>query len=78
MSDPLNSPGPETDTSILGLVRQLAHEVPLLISKEVALAKAEVRESLSATKTGARAIATGIMLMVAGMVVVLLLSLIHI
>ncbi|WP_109513132.1 phage holin family protein [Pseudomonas ovata] len=72
MSDSLNTPGPDSDTSVLGLVRQLAHEVPLLVSKEMALAKAELRESLVATRNGARSIASGIVLLLAGLVVVLL------
>ncbi|MBD8494182.1 phage holin family protein [Pseudomonas syringae] len=72
MSDPLHTPGPDSDTSVLGLVRQLAHEVPLLVSKEIALAKAEFRESLATTRNGVRSIAGGVMLMLAGLVVVLL------
>ena len=35
---------PENDTSVGGLLRQLTHEVPSLITKELALAKAEMSE----------------------------------
>lgn len=71
MTDTSQTPGPDNDTSILGLVGQLVHEVPVLVSKEIALAKAEFRESLHTAQAGGKSIATGIMMMLAGMVIVL-------
>lgn len=72
MTDTPQAPGPDNDTSILGLVGQLVHEVPVLISKEIALAKAELRESLNTAQAGGKEIAGGIMLMLAGLVILLL------
>ncbi|BAP44275.1 putative uncharacterized protein [Pseudomonas sp. StFLB209] len=72
MTDTPQAPGPDNDTSILGLVGQLVHEVPVLISKEIALAKAEFRESLNTAQAGGKEIAGGIMLMLAGLVILLL------
>jgi xanthine/uracil permease len=63
---------PEADTSALGLLRQLAHEVPALLSKELALAKAEARETITATKAGVAAVSGGAIVMLAGLVIVLL------
>lgn len=71
MTETPKTPAPDNDTSILGLVGQLVHEVPVLISKEIALAKAELRESLHTAQAGGKAIAGGIMLMLAGLVILL-------
>ncbi|MCI8209817.1 hypothetical protein AUC61_09740 [Pseudomonas sp. S25] len=71
MSTTPNTP-PEGDTSALDLIRQLAHEVPALLSKELALAKAEVRESVQAAKAGVAAVGGGAVVMFAGLVIVLL------
>jgi uncharacterized membrane protein YqjE len=62
----------EGDTSVLGLIRQLAHEVPALVTKELALAKAEVKESIATTKAGVSAVAGGAVVMLAGLVILLL------
>lgn len=62
----------ENDTSVGGLLRQLTHEVPLLITKELALAKAEVNESLNATKAGAASVATGGAVLLGGFIVLLM------
>lgn len=62
----------EHDTSILGLIRQLAHEVPVLVGKELALAKAEIRTSVEALKAGVAAVAGGAVVMLAGLVILLL------
>lgn len=62
----------ETDTSVGGLLRQLTHEVPSLITKELALAKAEVSESLRATKAGAASVATGGAVLLGGFIVLLM------
>ena len=63
---------PESDTSVLGLIRQLAHEVPSLFAKEVALAKAELRESVQTVKQGAFAVGGGAIVMLGGFIMVLL------
>lgn len=60
------------DTSVLGLIRQLAHEVPALVTKELALAKAEIKESITTTKAGVAAVAGGAVVMLAGLVILLL------
>lgn len=62
----------ENDTSVGGLLRQLTHEVPSLITKELALAKAEVSESLRATKAGAASVATGGAVLLGGFIMLLL------
>jgi hypothetical protein len=63
---------PEGETSALGLIRQLAHEVPALLSKELALAKAEVKASIENTKAGVAAVGGGAIVMLAGLIIVLL------
>ncbi len=60
------------DASLGSLVKELAHEVPSLLSKELALAKSEARESLHATKVGAAAVAMGGAVAVSGFLVLLL------
>lgn len=62
----------EDDNSIGGLLRQLAREIPMLFTKELALAKAEMRENLRATKAGVAAVATGGAVMLAGLVILLM------
>lgn len=62
----------ETDTSVGGLLRQLTHEVPSLITKELALAKAEISESLRATKAGAGSVATGGAVLLGGFIILLM------
>jgi hypothetical protein len=62
----------ETDTSVGGLLRQLTHEVPSLITKELALAKAEISESIRATKAGAASVATGGAVLLGGFIVLLM------
>jgi hypothetical protein len=54
------------------LLRTLAHEVPLLLSKEVALAKREMQENLESTKAGAIAMATGGAVLLGGFIMLLL------
>ncbi|MFJ4143640.1 phage holin family protein [Pseudomonas sp. NPDC089734] len=63
---------PENETSVLSLIRQLAHEVPLLISKEIALAKAEIKESVQTSRQGLMAIGGGAIVMLGGFVILLL------
>lgn len=62
----------ETDTSVGGLLRQLTHEVPSLITKELALAKAEISESIRATKAGAASVATGGAVLLGGFIILLM------
>ncbi|TWI50954.1 putative superfamily III holin-X [Pseudomonas duriflava] len=59
-------------TSIAGLVRQLTREVPSLFTKELALAKAEISEALTATKAGAISMASGGIVLLAGFIILLL------
>lgn len=63
---------PENERSAVGLIRQLAHEVPALLTKELALAKAEIRQTLETAKAGATAIGMGAVVMLAGLIIVLL------
>ncbi|MFC4726973.1 phage holin family protein [Coralloluteibacterium thermophilus] len=60
------------DRSIGSLLRQLAHEVPALMTNELALAKAEMRESLRATRAGVAAVATGGVIALGGFLILLL------
>src|SRR5690606_5564697 len=62
----------EQDNSVGGLLRQLTREVPSLFTKELALAKAELSESLRATKAGAASVATGGAVLLAGVIILLL------
>jgi len=61
----------DTDHSVGGLLRQLMREVPALFTKELALAKAELGESLRATKAGMASVATGGAVLLAGFIVLL-------
>jgi hypothetical protein len=63
---------PESETSVLGLIKQLAHEVPALVTKELALAKAEIKESIVTTKAGVTGVAGGAVVMLAGLVILLM------
>ena len=60
------------DQSIGGLLRQLGREIPSLMTKELALLKAEAKESVRTTKEGVAAVSTGGAVMMAGLIVVLL------
>ncbi|MBE7373594.1 phage holin family protein [Pseudomonas lopnurensis] len=62
----------EQDTSVGGLLRQLTREVPSLFTKELALAKAELNESLRATKAGAASVATGGAVLLSGFIILLM------
>ncbi len=63
---------PESDSSVGGLLRQLTHEVPSLITKELALAKAEMTESIRATKAGAASVASGGAVLLGGFIILLM------
>lgn len=67
-----NSAATAQDASVGSLLKELAREVPSLLSKEVALAKSEVRESLHATKEGFAAVSMGGAVAVSGFIVLLL------
>ena len=71
MATPSN-PTPENETSAVGLIRQLAHEVPALLTKELALAKAEIKETVETAKAGVAAVGMGAIVMLAGLIIVLL------
>ncbi len=63
---------PDQDSSVGGLLRQLTREVPSLFTKELALAKAELSESMRATKAGAASVATGGAVLLAGFIILLM------
>lgn len=63
---------PDQDSSVGGLLRQLTREVPSLFTKELALAKAELSESIRATKAGAASVATGGAVLLAGFIILLM------
>lgn len=74
--DPHTRPQPgnghgTTDATVGVLLRELAHEVPSLLTKEVALAKSEARETMRATKAGVAAVATGGAVAMAGLIVLM-------
>lgn len=58
--------------SITDLIRHLATDVSTLLGKEMALAKSEVRESVSEVQTAVGAIATGAAVAMAGLVALLM------
>ncbi len=66
------TPAGTDDTSIGGLLRQLGREIPSLLTKEVALLKAEAKESVRTTGQGVAAVSTGGAVMLAGLVVLLM------
>lgn len=75
LAEPLNAPldAPLQDsTSIPGLLRQLTREVPELFTKELALAKAELQQSLTTLKAGVAAVAGGAVVVLAGLIILLL------
>ncbi len=60
------------DNSVGGLLRQLSREVPLLFTKELALARAELTESVRATKRGVGSVAAGGAVLLGGFIMLLL------
>lgn len=58
--------------SIGALLKQLSHEIPVLFTKELALFKAEAKESIRTTKEGVAAVSTGGAVMMAGLIILLL------
>ncbi len=61
-----------TADSIPDLIRNLATDLSSLLGKEISLAKAEVRESVTEVQTAVGAIATGGAIAVAGLVILLM------
>ena len=62
----------QDDASIGGLLRQLTREVPELFTKELALAKAELQQSLTTLKAGIAAVAGGAIVLLAGFIIFLM------
>jgi hypothetical protein len=60
------------DATVGTLLRQLMHEVPTLLSSELALAKSEARESLRSTRDGLMAVSAGGIVLLGGFIVLLL------
>lgn len=58
--------------SIPGLVRSLAGDLTTLFSKEIALAKAELREAANDVKTAVASMAAGAVLALGGVIVLLM------
>ena len=59
------------DAPVGVLLRELAHEVPSLLTKEIALAKSEARETMRVTRAGVAAVATGGAVAMAGLIVLM-------
>ena len=64
--------GVDSERSTKSLLRELMHEVPELFTKEVALARAEMRENLEQTRRGATEVSTGGVVLAGGNLVLLL------
>ncbi|MCE0464533.1 MULTISPECIES: phage holin family protein [Pseudomonas] len=62
----------DNDASVVGLLKQLTHEVPSLFTKELALAKAEFQASLTTLKAGIAAVAGGAIVLLAGFIILLM------
>ncbi len=61
----------EGGSSIVGLLGQLGRELPSLVTKELALAKVEISESINATKAGVMSLAGGGAVLLAGLIILL-------
>ncbi|HEU4814355.1 MAG TPA: phage holin family protein [Xanthomonadaceae bacterium] len=64
--------GVDSERSTKSLLRELMHEVPELFTKEVALARAEMRENLAQTRRGAAEVSTGGVVLAGGYIMLLL------
>lgn len=62
----------DPDASVGTLLKELMHEVPTLVTKELALAKSEMRENLESTKEGMMAVSAGGVVLLGGYVVLLM------
>jgi fatty acid desaturase len=65
-------PVDHSNASIGSLLRQLTREVTELMSKELALAKAEIQQSLNTLKAGTAAVAGGAIFLLAGLIILLM------
>ena len=63
--------GVDSERSTKSLLRELMHEVPELFTKEVALARAEMRENVEQTRRGASEVSTGGVVVAGGYIVLL-------
>lgn len=61
-----------TPSTVPHLLRQLTSEVTTLFSKEVSLARAEVRETVHGVKTGVISLLSGSIVLLAGVIVLLM------
>ena len=61
-----------TEKSVTSLIKELANDVTSLFTKEVALTKAEISQSMSDIQTGARGVLSGGALLQAGFLFLLL------
>lgn len=69
----LSTPATGADANSVGqLLRQLTHDVPELVVKELALARAELTDSMQATKAGIAAMVGGGAVLLSGLVVLLM------
>lgn len=64
--------GASDDRSARSILRELMHEVPTLFTKELALARAEMRENLAQTRRGAMEVSAGGVVLAGGYIVLLL------
>lgn len=62
----------DQDRSAGSILRDLMHEVPALFTKELALARAEMRENLEQTRRGAMEVSAGGVVLLGGYVVLLM------
>lgn len=60
------------EASVGVLLKQLAHEVPALLTNEIALAKSEARENMRETKEAVAAVASGGVVLLGGFIVLLM------
>ena len=60
------------NASFVALLRRLTREVPELFTKELALAKAELQQSLTTLKAGIAAVAGGAVVLLAGLIILLM------
>lgn len=61
----------EGGPTIMDLLGQLGRELPSLVTKELALAKVEISESINATKAGVMSLAGGGVVLLAGLIILL-------
>ncbi len=64
--------GVDSERSTKSILRELMHEVPELFTKEVALARAEMRENLEQTRRGAAEASAGGVVLAGGYIVLLM------